>query len=272
MIFRNMSYPGEIQDPFTFISIDCKTEEKLGINFPFDRSVYAEMINHLKNYQPKAIVLKFFFDLPKSKKGDQQLADSFKGIPVFLQATINQENSPNAFLPRFNIFKNNSKNILTPFCVAKEKNGWIPLPIFQTNCYDIGFVDVYPTALSKVPLLTKYGDEYYKSLWFSIFTFIYPDAELVPGEYLNIKGKKISVTKYNEISIILPGLSITNNRIISAIDIMEDKTDKKLIKDKIVILIFSGKMFNEQYKSKGQMTPHEIFLLMLTGLYNKIGE
>ena len=262
-------YAGMDQNPFVFISIDIKTEKTLNKTFPFERSLIAEFIEKLKEFKPKAIVFKFFIDLPKNAQGDSLLAKSFLGIPVFHQATISKETFPNPLMSKFSI-GDSSQNLVTPYIANPKNAGWIPLPIFQSNCQDVGFVDYNPKKPDCVPLVTQYGDMYYRSLWFSLIAFLYPQAEFVPGKYLSVNNKIISLTAQNEVNIQLPETASITNEIISLIDVIEGKIDQIKIEGKIVILMYSGKSFYEQYTQKGAQTPHEIFLSLLEGFYNKI--
>ena len=147
---------------FQLIMVDEKTEKILG-QFPYDREVYANAIDKMKMYQPKAIIIKYFIDLPKSEKGDKKFSESINGVKTFLQASINNEPNPNELSEKFLY-----KNIHGDAELIHGNRGWIPLKIFSDNAYDIGFVNIRPKNAEYVPLVVEYKGKIYKSLWLSI--------------------------------------------------------------------------------------------------------
>ena len=58
--------------PFLFVNIDTATEAKLG-EFPIDRAHVAKAVDLLTNAGAKAVVLKFFYDLPSNARSDDAL-------------------------------------------------------------------------------------------------------------------------------------------------------------------------------------------------------
>ena len=125
------------ETPFVVIMYDANCEQLME-PFPIHRAQYAKAINELKKDNAKAVVLKFFFDQAKDQSDDTLMAESFKLLPVFLQACIdNTEANPNQLDDRFYIDENiQYKKVLS------GNSGWIPLPLFAKNAYSIGFVDI----------------------------------------------------------------------------------------------------------------------------------
>ena len=169
------------ESPFVVIMYDSLTEQNIGA-FPPSRKIWADTIDKLQEYNAKAIVLKFFFDLPKPE--DVFLSKSIRNIPTFLQACINEnEPSNNQFNSRF-IFKTNYKykNLIS------GSNGWLPVPVLSQNAYDIGFVDL--TNVNEIPIIENYNNHYVKSLYFSVLQYMLPELKL-DNNVLIYKNKKI---------------------------------------------------------------------------------
>src|ERR1700741_1748893 len=81
--------------PFAAVFVDDATEQALG-PFPYDRGLYAQAIESLRQAGAKAVVIKYFLDQAKPGDGDDQLAAEMKKIPVLLQARLdNSESHPN---------------------------------------------------------------------------------------------------------------------------------------------------------------------------------
>src|SRR5437016_84256 len=145
--------------PFRIVFIDKQTEEQYGA-FPLSRSLLAKGIEHIKKRKAKGIILKFFLDRPKDAPDDLMLAESFSGIPVLLEARLDDsEPKPNVLPARFffpDVVPENDKTI-------SGQSGWIPLPVFSAKARAIGFVDFLRP--DKLPILEKYRGKFVKSLY-----------------------------------------------------------------------------------------------------------
>jgi hypothetical protein len=250
---------------FKVIFIDKKTEDKLG-KISYDRKIYADAIKILKNAKAKAIVIKYFFITPKNESGDNLLAQEIKDIPVFLEASVNnEEKNPNIISENF-VYKKINENTNN---IISGDYGFIPLPIFSKNCFDIGFVDVTTKNYDQIPLIEKFKGKIYKTLWFSILNYIFNNnSEIKNSEYIKINGKTVLLNKYNEIKVDLPEKD--NIDYISFVDLIENNFDKKQIENKIIILGYDGDNISSIDTKIGKIKMHRYFYYTLIGLYNKV--
>jgi CHASE2 domain-containing sensor protein len=135
--------------PFLIVLIDSRTEKSMG-PFPYDRSVLADAVKQATRLHARAVVLKFFLDLPESKAGDLALADSMMHIPVILEACFNaEEKSPNPLPEKFY-----ASGLPVEMHCSSGNSGWLPIPVLAAQATDIGFVD-YVKAIN-VPELEQY--------------------------------------------------------------------------------------------------------------------
>ena len=135
------------ESPFEVIMYDVKTENALGV-FPPNRTVWAKTIDKVKELGAQAVVLKFFFDLPKEE--DRYLSQSMSNSPIFLQACLNNTEGSSADLNTkfyFTLDKKYDK-------VISGEKGWIPVKVLMDNAYDVGFVDI--RDFNEIPLIENY--------------------------------------------------------------------------------------------------------------------
>jgi acid stress-induced BolA-like protein IbaG/YrbA len=259
----NNVYAENENSVFNLVMVDKETEKKMG-NFPYDREIYAKAIKILKQNGAKAIILKFFLVTPKTEKGDNILSNTIKDIPVFLQASIdiNQKISNN--LPENFSFRNIKGDLKSIF---EGKSGLIPLEKFSNNSFDVGFVNVRDTDF--VPLISNYNGKIYKSLYFSIMSYIFPNNLYIEsGSKLIINKKNIKLNEFNEVKIDFPLKDEINY--ISFANLLDEKFDKKEFKDKIIILGYDGEKSPKLETKLGLINAHRAFYYQLQGIYQKI--
>ncbi len=244
--------------PFTVVMYDDKTEKVIG-DFPPNRIVWSNTIDKLKEYGAKAIVLKFFYDLPKDD--DAYLSKSIKTIPTFLQACINNnEPTSNKLDNKFSIKLDKKYNSL-----ISGSNGWIPMNYFADNAYDIGFVDV--RDINEIPIIENYNGMYVKSLYFCILQYIFPSLR-IENNVLITNNKKIKLNKYSEMSVTYPKEDKLDY--ISLTEVLNGKADKKLIENKIMIICWDGSKSESFNISTGLVKTHRVFIYGLYDMYNQL--
>jgi len=248
------------ESPFVVIMYDSLTEKNIGA-FPPNRRIWVDTINRLKEYNAKAIVLKFFFDLPKPE--DELLSKSISSIPTFLQACINEnEPSNNRLNSRFAVITDiNYQNVIS------GNKGWVPVPVLSQNAYDIGFVDL--RNANEIPILEKYNNHYVKSLYFSVLQYMLPELKLGNNALIN-KNKRIVLNKYLEMHVNYP--KSDSIKYVSLYDVLNNKTEKYLFNNKIVIIGYDGINSQKTTLSTGQVNVHRAFVYGLYDMYKQLNE
>jgi len=146
---------GDFASDFALVLVDDATEAKLG-PFPYDRAQYAKAIDACVKLKAKAVVLKFFFDLPQSAEGDAALATAMKAIPVAIQARLEPTEGTAVDIPTK--FRLTEKPLPAG---EQDEKGWIPLPGLLATANKVGFVDFDGPV---IPLVENYGGVSYPSL------------------------------------------------------------------------------------------------------------
>lgn len=249
-------------NPFIMVMYDSITEEHLGTFPPASRAIYGIIISKLKEYEAKAIVIKYFLDQNKDPAGDSIFTESLKIIPTFLQARIlNSDQCLNQMdSSRFSI----SLSKIPPR-LCSGKFGCVPLKEFCKNSYDVGFVDIRKTEC--IPLFVKYQNTIYKSLWFSILQYVLPNL-YTNGKYLGFKKKKVAINKYGEVLVKYPQKD--SLKYISFYDIFRGNTDKSQIANKIVLIGYDGNLIDLLTTPIGKVKVHRIFYYSLVDIYNQL--
>src|SRR5437899_8434867 len=121
-----------LDDPFAVVFIDHKTEETYG-GFPLDRAILAKGIREIKKHKPRGIIIKFFLDLPKDPASDRALADSFNGVPVILEARLEDSVAKPNLLPHRFVLKTPLTRRNT---ALSGQSGWLPLEMFSAKAAD----------------------------------------------------------------------------------------------------------------------------------------
>lgn len=213
---------GQFKDQFAFVTLDERSEQSLGA-MPVDRAVIARAVTACKDAQAKAVVLKFFYDLPKSEEGDAALARAIAALPVALQARLEgDEAATTPLLPRFAIQGQPRSNV-------SGDRGWIPLPLFQAAASHVGFVDF---TNFEVPTVEIYQGVHYKSLIINCLELAYGVNAVYKSEAVMIGERYLPVDLANVFHASLVSVSV---EAISLVDLIKGDTNY-LIRDKVVIL------------------------------------
>ncbi len=246
--------------PFVVVMYDSITEKNIG-SFPPNRKIWADTVNRLNEYSAKAIVLKFFFDLPKPE--DELFSKSIRSIPTFLQACINENEPSNNRLEQRFITKTdiNYKNIIS------GNKGWLPVPVLSQNAYDIGFVDL--RNVNEIPIIEYFSNYYVKSLYFSILQYMLPDLKLVNNVLIN-KDKRIVLNKYLEMHVNYP--KNDSIKYVSLDDVLNNRIERSVFINKIVIIGYDGINSPTIKLPTGQVNVHRAFVYGLYDMYNQLSE
>ena len=244
--------------PFVVILYDTKTEKSLG-SFPPTRDVWARTIDKVREANAKAVVLKFFYDLPKD--GDGALADSMRHIPTFIQACINEkEPTGNALEPRFTVKPDKEYR----HTLSGDK-GWLPIAAIARNAYALGFVDI--RDFEAIPILEKYDGKYVRSLQYCVLQYIFPDLRL-ESNCLVRPNKKIELNRYSEMRVTYPKKD--ELEYLSLCDVLCDSFDKNAIAGKIVIVGWDGNDSPTVFLSTGRVKTHRAFIYGLNEMYERL--
>jgi CHASE2 domain-containing sensor protein len=246
------------ESPFVIIMYDNKTEAALGA-FPPKRTVWANTVDKVQTLNAKAVVLKFFFDLPRDE--DIVLSDSIQKIPTFLQACINDdEPSNNQLDERFTVkLAMNNANVLS------GNNGWLPVKALEKNAYDVGFVDI--RDINNIPIIENYNGKYVKSLYYCLLQYVFPDLKM-DSNYLVNDHKKIKLNNNIEMNVNYP---IQDNlKFISLCDVLNNTVDSKDIENKIVIIGYDGNNSETLTITTGKVKKHRVFIYGLFDMYNQL--
>ena len=246
------AWAGDFGSDFAVVMIDDATETKLG-PFPFDRAVVAKAIDACVRLKAKAVVLKFFYDLPKTPAGDAAFAAAMKKIPVVLQARLETTEGTAQSLPaRFHW-----GDKLLP---AGESGalGWIPLPGLLDSAAAVGFVDFNSPV---IPLVENYRDASYKSLILCCLEMATgTQARAEPGKifigqsWLPVDGQNVFHSDFGELEPL---------RTLSFASLLAGEVRPEAIAGRVVIIGWDSKSTPTLPTKFGDMRIHRVFLQCL---------
>ncbi len=252
LLLTTLTRARDFASDFAFVIIDDATEAKPG-PFPYDRAMYAKAIDACVRLKAKAVVLKFFFDLPKSADGDTALAAAMKKIPVVLQARLEAtEGTAQSIPPRFRF-----GDKLLP---AGERGdlGWIPLPALLDSAAAVGFVDFDRPV---IPLVEEYRGVAYKSLVLCCLEQATgAQARVEPGKvfigkgWLPVDGQNVFHSDFGELEPLQP---------ISLASLLAGEVKPEAITGHVVILGWDSKNTDTLNTKLGSMRIHRVFLQCL---------
>jgi hypothetical protein len=251
-------------ETFAVVLIDNATEAQLG-EFPLPRSRIAAAAERAADLKAKAVVLKFFYDLPKSPAEDGPLANSLKRLPVLLQACLNEtETSPNPFPQRFILTNLNADMSLS------GRSGWIPLPTLASNAHDIGFVDLDGDVATAVPMLERYQEQVVKTLVLCCLEAATGGKAVIdPGKKLTLaNGNTLPLDFQNRVPAKLPSkdeLSYIPFHIFIA-----GKTPAKRVAGKVLIIGYDGEKIPVVQTPVGPVRAHRLFVRQLRTVWDRI--
>jgi hypothetical protein len=158
--------------PIEIVMIDQAAETELG-KFPIDRAHIAAAIEAIERAGARAIILKLFFDQPRSAASDERLANALRTkIPIVLQARVDDTESKSNPLPsRFFL----PEHKVAPSAAFSGRNGWLPLPSLAAHATAVGFID----ALNPAPIVEVYRGKTVPSLFLIA-------AELMLGQKVTV--------------------------------------------------------------------------------------
>ena len=147
-------------EDIVIIYVDEKTEKKLG-DFPIDRSHYSRLIRVISKYDPRYIILKFFYD--QKKEGDDQLISELKKHKnVFTQAFSYQgDNESKIDISKYSIGNDFRANVDT------NKSLIFPYKEISRAFSGIGFVNGVQSKDGKLEdfqIISSYEGNLYPSL------------------------------------------------------------------------------------------------------------
>lgn len=249
--------------PFALVFIDAKTEQELG-GFPLDRAMIAKGVRQLKSVGAKAVVLKFFFDQPRTAAGDTSLAEAISALPVALQARIDDtEVAPNKLPARFFVEGLN----LGGSSVISGKSGWLPLPSLADRAAAVGFVDVAST--SRVPVLESYQGRLVKSLYLCALELAFDgQVHIEPGKELTLAGRKIRLDAANSVPAEFPRADtleyVPFHELLSKPEVVGK------LKGKVVVLGYDGAKIHTLATPVGPRKAHRVFWHGLQSMWQQM--
>lgn len=249
--------------PFALVFIDVKTELELG-GFPLDRAIIAKGVRQLKSVGAKAVVLKFFFDQPRTAASDAALAEAISVLPVALQARIDDmETAPNKLPARF-VVNGLSLGNSSAF---KGKSGWLPLPLLADRAVALGFVDL-PIA-GRVPVLEMYQGHVVKSLGLCALEMAAEaQAVIEPGKRLTLAGCTVTLDSANSIPVEFPRADTLDY--VPFHELLSDPAAAGKLKGKVVVLGYDGAKIHTIMTPVGPRKAHRVFWHGLQSLWHQL--
>jgi len=241
---------------FAVVFATEKTEARFG-KIPLDRAVIASAIESAARYEAKGVVVKFFFDQPRSTEGDNQLVQSLSMIPVILQARIDDtQQKPNELPVRFTLGRTNY------ITTVQGSSGWIPLPALAEKSHAVCFTDFNS---SPIPILETYRGDTVKALLLCSVEMALgqeasfrSDSEVKVGDFVIPLGRQNQVSLSIQAGAKLPFFQFE--------DLIDGTLPKNALKGRVVILGYDGPNIPTVVTPTGNVGSHRAFVLYLKAL------
>lgn len=244
--------------PFALVMIDDASESRYG-GFPVDRALVAQAVDKLAAAGARAVVLKFFYDLPSNSASDAALASAIGKTRVLLQARVDDsEARPNRIPDRFAV------NVPAGPVAISGKSGWVPLPLFSNRAHNIGLVDV--TSADRVPAYERLADKNYLSLTVATLSVALGDAPLAiqPAKQLRIGQKSIVLDDKSQIVLSQSVFDDADNTpYFSFADVVDGKASLQSLRGKVVVIGYHGSKMQSISTRAGAIKAHLAFWLGL---------
>jgi hypothetical protein len=241
---------------FAVVMIDDETEAKLG-SFPYDRAIIAKAVDACAHAGAKAVVLKFFYDQPKSEAGDAALCDAMTRIPVALQVRL--ENSEGRPLPIPARFRFSKAHLPT---AVRGDLGWIPLSSLMDAAATIGFVDFDSPA---IPLVEEYRGVGYRSLILCCLELAMDAQATAEPDRIRIGRGFLPVSSLNAFHADLGQLE--SIKVISFMQLLSGGVTESEIKNRVVVIGLDSAKTPTLETEHGRMKVHRFFIQCLAASY-----
>jgi CHASE2 domain-containing sensor protein len=250
----------EFAERFAVVMIDDESEAKLG-PFPYDRWLMAQAVNACAHCNARAVVLKFFFDQPKSAAGDDALCKAIATIPVALQARLDSKEGTAEAIPEK--FSFGQPNLLT---AIGGNRGWIPLPALLETASAVGFVDF---DSSEIPLVEEYRGVSYKSLVICCLELAFgAQAHIGTSDRIYVGPGFIPVDRLNVYRADMARLEPL--KIISFARLLGGEVKREEIEGRVVIIGLDSTPIPTILTEHGRMGIHRFFVQCLAASFRTL--
>lgn len=243
---------------FAVVMIDDETEAKLGA-YPYDRAVFAKAVDACADAGAQAVVLKFFFDLPKSAKGDAALRDAMTRIPVALQARLESSEGTQLQIPeKFRLGEQATTAV-------RGDRGWIPLRSLMSSAAAVGFVDFdSPT----IPLIEEYQGVAYRSLVLCCLELALNAPARVAPNRIYLGERFLPVSAANSFQADLSQLE--SLKIISFARLLAGDVPKAELEQRVILIGLDSRKIPTLATEHGRMKIHRFFVQCLAATYRAL--
>lgn len=256
-----------LSNAVAIVDYDEATERKLG-EFP-SRLTIARIIDAVASAKPRSIALKFYFDSAGNADHSQALEQALQhGGRVLLQATVHSEPPTSRSLDE-RFFFTQSASPVKPTLDGVE--GWLPLARFSSKAAKVCFVNIAdPARPGLVPMVTLFRGRPVESLWACILADAFGDGRMTLQEGRAVFGpRQLAIDKAGQATLALR--EVNDSGSVSAFDLLEGKVDGKLLKDKVVVIIYTGAR-SPTLDVRGQPVKiHQLFVAQLREMMGALG-
>ena len=236
----------------TIAAIDEQSLARIG-RWPWSRSVHADIVRRLDEAGAKVIAFDIFFSERESAKADAQLARVLGRTKKTVLSTVFLLDAREArYLGDTGVQA--GLKAIAPQAIA-DGGGREPrqktfgvlanIPELQASAAYSGHINVLPDAdgiYRRVPLVMLYGDRYFPSFDVQVARAFRPDQEfgLKLDQWgavsLTVAGQEYPLDAQGQFLIRYRGHAGTTFDTVSVADILDGKADKKLLRERVVLI------------------------------------
>ena len=240
------------------VDIDEKSIGEIG-QFPWRRDIFAKLINKLNILEASVISFDIFFS-EEDKQNPKKILEEFNiennNILDSDESLYNEILSSKVILPvlgDISTFKKNNNSKPKANIITKGTNGFNYLYNFKNKITslekfneaaqgigNISYLDSQDGVLRSLPILLKIEDKVWPALSFETLRVLHENKTILVKSNENgiseIKTRKYKINTDPNAIVFINYKNFDKKNYISATDILNDKIDKDLIENKIVLI------------------------------------
>ena len=235
--FLIQSQEKSLSDDIIIVEIDEKAIEKHG-QYPFNRSVYADLIVKLRDAEAGIILFPILFSEEDRMGGDEYFGDALQYGTVIAQVGTTQINK--------NAVPRGVAKIGDPLPFLFEWPGMLgPIPELKSN--GVGVINTAPEidgVVRRVPLLMRIGEDVYPSMAIEMIRVATGDPSY-----------QVKADENGIVAMRVPGYAtiptdmharvwLNYNKTFDSISLVDDDMHFELVKDKTVIVSLTAEGLN----------------------------
>jgi len=227
-LYAPSTWAGDSFDKLVTVVAYDDGDAKIYGNLP-PRDLTAKLVEKINAAEPRAVALKFFYDVAKDAPVDEQLAKAVKDSDAILQASISEDPPVSSELDqRFQLGP-------VPFHIVIEGNtGWLPTPLLQKSASSVCFVNI--DRVQRVPIYERFNGKPVGTMYGCVLSAAYGALQVYSPDTVCFGSRAVKVDSDGEIAVALKDTTLP--RTLSFRDVLSGAASAKEFAGKVVVVVY----------------------------------